>query len=280
MIGAIIGDIAGSTYEFHSIKTMDFPLFAPGSSYTDDSLMSIAVASVLMQTGESHDGFKSHAVTSMRQIATKYPCPMGGYGGRFRHWLVSSDPQPYGSFGNGSAMRVSPCGDVAATLDEALALAKQSAEVTHSHPEGIKGAQAVAAAIYLARTGESRNGIRSYIEQNFYPLEQTVDGIRPRYRFDETCQGTVPQAITAFLESVSFEDALRTAVSLGGDCDTLTDITCAIAWPFYARNGLDDTMVRLRDEALALLHDDLREIVTRWEERYGGYTSTVNSKAD
>lgn len=280
MIGAIIGDIAGSTYEFHSIKTMDFPLFAPGSSYTDDSLMSIAVASALMQTGESHDGFKSHAVTSMRQIATKYPCPMGGYGGRFRHWLVSSDPQPYGSFGNGSAMRVSPCGDVAATLDEALALAKQSAEVTHSHPEGIKGAQAVVAAIYLARTGESRDGIRGYIEQNFYPLEQTVDEIRPRYRFDETCQGTVPQAITAFLESVSFEDALRTAVSLGGDCDTLTDITCAIAWPFYARNGLDDTMVRLRDEALALLHDDLREIVTRWEERYGGYTSTVNSKAD
>ena len=280
MIGAIIGDIAGSTYEFHSIKTMDFPLFAPGSSYTDDSLMSIAVASALMQTGESHDGFKSHAVTSMRQIATKYPCPMGGYGGRFRHWLVSSDPQPYGSFGNGSAMRVSPCGDVAATLNEALELARQSAEVTHNHPEGIRGAQAVAAAIVLARTGESRDGIRSYIEQNFYPLEQTVDEIRPRYRFDETCQGTVPQAITAFLESVSFEDALRAAVSLGGDCDTLTDITCAIAWPFYARSGLDATMVRLRDEALALLHDDLREIVIRWEERYGGYTTTVNSKAD
>lgn len=280
MIGAIIGDIAGSTYEFHSIKTMDFPLFAPGSSYTDDSLMSIAVASALMQTGESHDGFKSHAVTSMRQIATKYPCPMGGYGGRFRHWLVSSDPQPYGIFGNGSAMRVSPCGDVATTLDEALALAKQSAEVTHSHPEGIKGAQAVAAAIYLARTGESRDGIRSYIEQNFYPLEQTVDEIRPRYRFDETCQGTVPQAITAFLESVSFEDALRAAVSLGGDCDTLTDITCAITWPYYAKNGLDDTMVRLRDEAFALLHDDLREIVIRWEERYGGYKATTNDKAD
>ena len=280
MIGAIIGDIAGSTYEFHSIKTMDFPLFAPGSSYTDDSLMSIAVASALMQTGESHDGFKSHAVTSMRQIATKYPCPMGGYGGRFRHWLVSPNLRPYGSFGNGSAMRVSPCGDVAATLDEALALAKQSAEVTHSHPEGIKGAQAVAAAIVLARTGESRDGIRSYIEQHFYHLHQTVDEIRPRYRFDETYQGTVPQAITAFRESVSFEDVLRTAVSLGGDCDTLTDITCAIAWPFYARSGLDATMVRLRDEALALLHDDLREIVIRWEERYGGYTTTVNSKAD
>ena len=280
MIGAIIGDIAGSTYEFHSIKTKDFPLFAPGSSYTDDSLMSIAVASALMQTGEGHVGFKSHVVTSMRQIAAKYPCPMGGYGGRFRHWLVSSVPRPYGSFGNGSAMRVSPCGDVAATLDEALELARQSAEVTHNHPEGVKGAQAVAAAIYLARTGESRDGIRSYIEQHFYPLHQTADEIRPRYRFDETCQGTVPQAITAFLESVSFEDALRTAVSLGGDCDTLTNITCAIAWPFYARSGLDATMVRLRDAALALLHDDLREIVIRWEERYGGYTTTVNSKAD
>ena len=177
-------------------------------------------------------------------------------------------------------MRVSPCGDVAATLDEALELARQSAEVTHNHPEGVKGAQAVAAAIYLARTGESRDGIRGYIEQHFYPLHQTADEIRPRYRFDETCQGTVPQAITAFLESVSFEDALRTAVSLGGDCDTLTDITCAIAWPFYARGGLDTTMVRLRDEALALLHDDLRGIVIRWEERYGGYTTTVNSKAD
>ena len=279
MIGAIIGDFAGSTYEFHSIKTKDFPLFAPGGNYTDDSLMSIAVASALIQTGKDED-FKTSVISSMRQIAAKYPCPMGGYGGRFRPWLVSSVPRPYGSFGNGSAMRVSPCGDVAATLDEALELAKQSAEVTHSHPEGIKGAQAVAAAIYLARAGESRDGIRSYIEQHFYPLHQTADEIRPRYRFDETCQGTVPQAITAFLESVSFEDALRTAVSLGGDCDTLTNITCTIAWPFYARNGLDDTMVRLRDEALALLHDDLREIVIRWEERYGGYTTTVNSKAD
>ena len=165
MIGAIIGDIAGSTYEFHSIKIKDFPLFAPGSNATDDSLMSIAVASALMQTGEGHDGFKRHVVTSMRQIAAKYPCPMGGYGGRFRHWLVSPHPRPYGSFGNGSAMRVSPCGDVAATLDEALELARQSAEVTHNHPEGIRGAQAVAAAIYLARTGESRDGIRSYMER-------------------------------------------------------------------------------------------------------------------
>lgn len=280
MIGAIIGDIAGSTYEFHSIKTMDFPLFAPGEQHhrrQPDERCSGKCADVDRRKPRWLQEPCCDLYASNRD---EVPCPMGGYGGRFRHWLVSSDPQPYGSFGNGSAMRVSPCGDVAATLDEALALAKQSAEVTHSHPESIKGAQAVAAAIYLARTGESRNGIRSYIEQHFYPLEQTVDEIRPRYRFDETCQGTVPQAITAFLESVSFEDALRTAISLGGDCDTLTDITCAIAWPFSARNGLDDTMVRLRDETLALLHDDLREIVIRWETRYGGHMTTTNSKAD
>ena len=279
MIGAIIGDIAGSTFEFCNIKTKDFPLFAPRSSYTDDTLMTIAVASALMQAREGGD-FKASAVACMRQVAAKYPCPMGGYGGRFRHWLASSHPRPYGSFGNGSAMRVSPCGEIAATLDEALELARQSAEVTHNHPEGIKGAQAVAAAVYLARAGESREGIRSCIAQNFYPLERTVDEIRPRYRFDETCQGTVPQAITAFLESASFEDALRTAVSLGGDSDTLTDITCAIAWPFYAGNGLDDTMVRLRDEALALLHDDLRETVVRWEAQYGDEAAMTNRQTD
>lgn len=153
-------------------------------------------------------------------------------------------------------------------MDMALELAKQSAEVTHNHPEGIKGAQAVAGAIYLAHSGESKAGIRSYIEQNFYRLDKTIDEIRPRYAFDETCQGTVPQAITAFLESESFEDAVRTAVSLGGDCDTLTDIACAIAWPFYARNGIDKTMVMLRERVLSLLDDELREIVIEWENRY------------
>ena len=268
MIGAIIGDIAGSTYEFRNIKTKDFPLFAKGSNYTDDSLMTIAVASALIRACERGGGFKADVVIAMRRIASKYPCPKGGYGGRFRHWLVDPDPQPYGSFGNGSAMRVSPCAEIADSLEMALDLAKQSAEVTHNHPEGIKGAQAVAAAIYLARTGEGKDGIREYIEDNFYRLEKTVDEIRPKYSFDETCQGTVPQAITAFLESENFEDALRTAVSLGGDCDTLTDITCAIAWPFYARNGLDETMAKLKEDALALLHDDLREIVLEWEERY------------
>lgn len=268
MIGAIIGDIAGSIYEFRNIKTKEFPLISPGSNYTDDSLMTIAVASALMHAVDHGVGFRAELVVAMRRIASRYPCPMGGYGGRFRKWLISSDPNPYGSFGNGSAMRVSPCGEIARSMDMALELAKQSAEVTHNHPEGIKGAQAVAGAIYLAHSGESKAGIRSYIEQNFYRLDKTIDEIRPRYAFDETCQGTVPQAITAFLESESFEDAVRTAVSLGGDCDTLTDIACAIAWPFYARNGIDKTMVMLRERVLSLLDDELREIVIEWENRY------------
>lgn len=268
MIGAIIGDIVGSTYEFRNIKTKEFPLMAPGSNYTDDSLMTIAVASALMRASDRGNGFQTDVVISMRRIASKYPCPKGGYGSRFQRWLVASEPKPYGSFGNGSAMRVSPCGEIATSMDMALELAKQSAEVTHNHPEGIKGAQAVAAAIYLARSGECKAGIRRYIEHNFYRLDKTVDEIRPGYSFDETCQGTVPQAITAFLESESFEDAVRTAVSLGGDCDTLTDITCAIAWPFYARDGIDETMAKLRERALSLLHDELREVVIKWDNCY------------
>lgn len=269
MIGAIIGDIAGSTYEFHSIKTKDFPLFAPGSSYTDDSLMSIAVASALIQTGEGHVGFKSHVVTSMRQIAAKYPCPMGGYGGRFRHWLVSSNPRPYGSFGNGSAMRVSPCGDVAATLDEALELARQSAEVTHNHPEGIKGAQATAEAILLMRMARQSGGdieaykkrLRNLITDRFdYDLSRTLDDIRPTYRFNESCQATVPEAITAFLESTGFEDAIRNAISLGGDSDTLAAITGGIAEAAY---GIPRWII---DKAWSYLDEPLKEVCRRWHE--------------
>lgn len=268
MIGAIIGDIAGSTYEFSNIKTKRFSLMAPGSNYTDDSLMTIAVGKALMDVADHGGDFREKVVQSMREIARKYPCPKGGYGGRFRHWLTAANPKPYGSYGNGSAMRVSACGEIATSLEMALELAKQSAEVTHNHPEGIKGAQAVAAAIYLARAGEDKEGIRRYIRHNFYLLDRTVDEIRPRYSFDESCQGTVPQAITAFLESESFEDALRTAVSLGGDCDTLTDITCAIAWAFYSRNGVDDTMRKLKEYALHLLHDDLKSVVIAWDARY------------
>lgn len=238
MYGAIIGDIVGSAYEFYNIKTKEFPLFSPGCDYTDDSLMTIAVAQALAQPWQNPQDFQQHLVQTMQAMGRAYPHPTGAYGGRFSAWLRSPAPQPYGSYGNGSAMRVSPCALYAATLEEALALAKASAEVTHNHPEGIKGAQAVAGAIYLARTGSSKEQIRDFIREHFYPLNQPLDEIRPAYQFDESCQGTVPQAIQAFLEADSFEDAIRNAVSLGGDSDTLAAITGSIAWSYYrVQNG-------------------------------------------
>lgn len=267
MIGAIIGDIAGSTFEFSPHKSKDFPLFAPGSSFTDDTLMTIAIGEAL--TRANTRGLAPLYATFMRRMAARFPHPMGGYGTRFGQWLFSQDPAPYGSFGNGSAMRVSPCAEIAFSLDAALGLARECARVTHNHPEGIRGAQAVSGAVYLARAGKDKAAIRSFIEREYYPLHQSIEQIRPLYRFDETCQGTVPQAITAFLESESFEDALRTAISLGGDSDTLASITCAIAWPYYERRGLDDAMRTLRDQALALLPDDLRFFVVTWEKAPG-----------
>lgn len=260
MYGAIIGDIVGSAYEFRNIKTKDFPLFSPGCDYTDDSLMTIAVAQALTQPWTDFEDFKQRLIKTMQAMGRAYPYPTGAYGGRFSAWLRSPNPQPYGSFGNGSAMRVSPCGLYAATLEEALSLAKASAEVTHDHPEGIKGAQATAAAIYLARTGSSKETIRDYIQENFYPLEQTLDEIRPSYSFDESCQGTVPQAIQAFLEADSFEDAIRNAISLGGDSDTLGAITGSIAWSYFrAQNGgiPTDAMKAIRATASGYLPTDL-----------------------
>lgn len=267
MIGAIIGDIAGSIYEFKNIKTKDFPLFSSGCTFTDDSLMTIAVGSALMKTGARDQSLAPIIAGEMRRIGRAYPHPMGSYGGGFAAWLQSPNPEPYNSWGNGSAMRVSACGEAAGSLDEALSLAKISAEVTHNHPEGVKGAQAVAAAIFLLRHGMGRDDLRAYIEQNFYPLNRTLDQIRPAYAFDGSCQGTVPQAFQAFLESTSFEDALRNAVSLGGDTDTLTAIACSIAWAHYARRGPDEIMLALSTLALEMLPADLRKIVSDWESR-------------
>lgn len=180
-----------------------------------------------------------------------------------------AEPKPYGSYGNGSAMPGVSMRRSRRILEQALELARQSSEITHNHPQGIKGAQAVASAVYLARAGAGKKAIRDLIETRFYPLKRTVDEIRPFYSFDTTCQGTVPQAITAFLESVSFEDALRTAVSLGGDSDTLAAITGAIAWPFYAQTGIDGEMRRLREIAMALLPRGAAAIVAKWEDRCG-----------
>lgn len=227
MLGAAIGDVVGSRFEHHNYKGTDFPFFTPDCTFTDDTVCTVAVAEWAL------NGFQDDLVAIMRKWGNKYP--NAGYGGTFYHWLDPNvDPQPYNSWGNGSAMRVSAVGWLCDDLESVLALAKRSAEITHNHPEGIKGAQAVAAAIFLARTGESKEGIKTFIEQVFgYNLDQTCDEIRPVYQFDVSCQGSVPQAIIAFLESDSFESAIRLAISLGGDSDTLAAIAGSIAEAFY-----------------------------------------------
>lgn len=232
MLGAIIGDIAGSLYEFESPKTKDIELFAEGSRLTDDSIMTIAVGCACADSKlDDERDFKFSVIWYMRRIGRQYP--RAGYGGMFYRWLISDVMPAYNSFGNGSAMRVSPVAWVATSLEQAETLAKWSAEVTHNHPEGIKGAQAIAIAIYLARMGKSKAEIKDYIEKKYYNLDFTLDEIRPHYEFDVTCQGSVPQAIQCFLESVDFEDAIRNAISLGGDGDTIAAMAGAIAEAWY-----------------------------------------------
>ena len=262
MYGAILGDMIGAPYEFdRGDKTKKFPLFQNSSQFTDDTVMTIAVAEALMNTaGKSISETKAALISAMQKWGKKYP--HAGYGGMFRQWLRESNPQPYGSFGNGSAMRVAAAGWLYDDLKQTRKVAKLTAEVTHNHPEGIKGAEAVASAIFLARTGSSKEAIKEYIIQEFgYDLSRTCDEIRPGYYHDETCQKTVPEAITAFLEGEDFEDVIRTAVSLGGDCDTLTCIAGSIAEAFY---GVPQEMI---DECQKRLPDDMLAIVNRFEEQ-------------
>ena len=266
MFGAIIGDIIGSTRGFSHIKTKEFSLFPRGSEFTDDSIMTIAVGDALMDWmtdgGDLHQSFTD----VMRAYYRVYPSPKGAYGSGFVHWLSSKNPMPYNSCGNGSAMRVSPCALVARSLDEALDLAKQSAEVTHNHPEGIKGAQATAAAVYLAKTGAGKEEIRDYIREHFYRLDQTLDEIRPTYRFNGTCQGSVPESIQAFLESTDYEDAIRNTISLGGDADTMGAITGSIAWAYYGRDGIKPKMAELWKEASKYIPEELIERVIDFQD--------------
>jgi len=235
MYGAILGDIIGSPYEFdRGYKTKDFPLFVDESEFTDDTVMTIAVADAFMSLPDGFTDEQAHEelIGKMQYYGRKYW--KAGYGQRFFKWLISKDHAPYNSYGNGSAMRVSSAAWLFDSLDDVRRCARLSAEVTHNHPEGIKGAEATASAIYLARTGNSKDEIKAYIMDQFgYDLSRTCDEIRPNYRHVESCQETVPEAITAFLEGVDFEDVIRTAVSLGGDCDTLTAISGSIAEGFY-----------------------------------------------
>ena len=262
MYGAILGDIIGSPYEFdRGSKRKDFPLFSPDSTYTDDSVMTLAVADAFLSVpAEATDEeIRRQLVQSMQYYGRKYP--YAGYGGMFRRWLEDPNPQPYGSYGNGSAMRVSSAAWLFDDLETVRHMARLSAEITHNHPEGIKGAEATACGIFLARTGYSKAEIKEYIEILFdYDLSRTCDEIRPSYHHVESCQETVPEAITAFLEGSSFEDVIRTAVSLGGDCDTLTCIAGSIAEGFY---GVPE---KLKQQCWERMPDSLRKILKRFEE--------------
>jgi ADP-ribosylglycohydrolase len=233
MYGAILGDIIGSPYAFdRSSKRKDFPLFSEGSTYTDGTVITIAVAKAFLGAPEYEEVIRQRLIDAMHKYARLFP--HAGYGERFAMWLYVSSREPYNSYGNGAAVRAYSVAWLFHDLDTVLRMARLSAEVTHNHPEGIKGAQATASAIFLARTGHSKAEIKAYIEKQFgYDLSRTCDEIRPTYHHVESCQKTVPEAITAFLEGTSFEDVIRTAISLGGDCETLTAIAGSIAEGFY-----------------------------------------------
>lgn len=260
MIGAIIGDIVGSRFEHDGIKTKDFELFARSCSFTDDSVMSLAVAKAILMSRADRSDLSGNAVKWMQEIGRRYPnC---GYGGNFIYWVFSEDPKPYNSFGNGSAMRVSGAGFAAGSLDEAKEISKLVTEVTHNHPEGVKGAEATAVAIYMAKTGCSIEEIREYIDKNYYPMDFTLDEIRDEYTFDVTCQGSVPQALQAFFESTDFEDAIRNAISIAGDSDTLAAICGGVAQAYY---GVPD---EIREKALGYLDERLKGVLLDFEDRY------------
>ena len=254
LCGAMAGDIIGSFYEFNATKKYDFYLFTPFSKFTDDTVMTVANADWLI-TGDSLLGV-------MQDYGNRYP--HAGYGGMFRTWLREDEPKPYNSFGNGSAMRVSPVGWAFDTLEKTLEAAKESAKITHNHPEGIKGAQATAVCIFMARTGKSKQEIKEYIENTFgYNLNRTCDEIRPDYHFDVTCQGSVPESIIAFLESTDFESAVRLAVSLGGDADTMGAITGGIAEAYYG--GVPEY---IRKEVLKRLPNEFIEVMQKFYQQF------------
>ncbi len=256
IIGAIAGDVIGSAYEFNPTRDHDFELFTPKSTFTDDTVLTMANALWLLED-EQHT--PERLVNIMLDMCRKYPDR--GYGGRFARWIYDSNPQPYDSFGNGSAMRVSPIGYYANSLDEALALAKVSAEVTHNHPEGIKGAQATASAIFLARQGKTKQEIRDYVEKTFgYDLSRTLEEIRPTFTFDETCQHTVPEAITCFMEGKDYEDVVRLSVALAGDADTIAAIAGSIS------SAIDEVPNEISQPVIALLSEEFCTTLLRFNE--------------
>jgi ADP-ribosylglycohydrolase len=268
MIGAIIGDVIGSVFEWHNVKTTEFELFSRESKFTDDTVMTIALADALLskQTFRNpiKDEFESRTTytAKLKQYGHRYPD--AGYGNMFNEWIKAGNPKPYKSYGNGSAMRVSPIGFAANTLQEVLKESKRSARVTHNHHEGIKGAQAVASAVFLANNGESKENIKLFIERKFkYNLNRKLDDIRPTYKFDSSCQGSVPEAIVSFLESVNFEDAIRKAISLGGDSDTIACITGGLAQAYYKKIPAE-----ILNETLFRLDNGMKMIIKEFNKKY------------
>ena len=259
IIGAICGDIIGSTREFNSIKTKDFELFPYKSGFTDDTVMTLAIANWLFENKDSKDVL----INNLRVFGNRYP--NAGYGRMFCNWIQQDFPKPYGSWANGSAMRVSPCAWVADSLEESQKLAELSAIVTHDHPEGVKGALATCDAIYLARTGLDKDEIKAHVERNYgYDLSRSVDEIRPTYVFDVSCKGSVPESIICFLQAEDFEDTIRNAVSLGGDADTQAAIAGSIASAYW------DVPKSIAEESIRCLDDFLLEVFIDFEEKFMG----------
>lgn len=260
MLGAIIGDVAGSRFEWRNYKQRDFELFTPECHITDDSVLTLAIAQALLECGDDREKLAEHAVSAMRAFGNRWA--EGCYGGRFSRWLTSDHPEPYGSYGNGAAMRVSACAWAADSLEDALDMAGRVTAVTHNHPEGIRGAEAVTAAIWFALHGEAPEDIRKKIAATWYRLDDTLDDIRMRDNFDVSCQGTVPLAIEAFLESDGVESAVRNAISLGGDSDTLGAMAGSMAEACF---GVPD---ELRAQVLPYLDAPLLDVLERFERRY------------
>lgn len=264
MIGAMIGDIVGSRYEFNNHKSKDFKLFHKDCDITDDSIMTLAIMDAILNCHGDYSNLSEETVKSMMYFGKKYPDPMGAYGRLFNKWLKSKDHKPYYSYGNGAAMRVSPCGLISRSFKEAKELSKKVTQVTHNHPEGLKGAEAVAICIYLAQPHNmcTKEDIDKYVSRCYYYLDFTLDYIRPTYKFYSSCQNSVPVAIKAFLESTDFEDAIRNAVSVGGDSDTIAAITGSIAGAYY---GIpDDIFVK----AMTYFDEEDRDIIIRFQNLY------------
>lgn len=257
MLGAVIGDIVGSRFETKHCTDKDFELFTDECRITDDTVMTMAIAKALVECGHDFTNLSEKAVYWMRELGRQYPD--SGYGDQFKEWLFSDDPKPYNSFGNGAAMRVSPCGICAESLEEAKVLAHDVTVVTHNHPDGMKGAEVTAVAVYLVHSGMSREELRAYLAENYYPLNFTLDAIRDTYTFEPSCSSSVPQALEAFFEAQSFEEALRNAVMLDADSDTIAAITGSIAKQYFS---VPDSLVK---KALTYVPKPLQEIAEEFE---------------